>query len=66
MTYNMAENWLQMCDSPRTLWHALHCSTTKLMLLAHGDASTQNKDAGLRIEESLMDVKREEGSLVIE
>lgn len=36
------------------------------MLLAHGDAATYNNtDAGLRIEEGLMDVEREEGSLVI-
>lgn len=35
------------------------------MLLAHGSASTHNTDAGLRIEEGLMDVEREEGSLVI-
>jgi len=36
------------------------------MLLAHGNAATHNTDAGLRIEEGLMDVEREEGSLVIE
>ena len=63
--YNMAKKWLQMADSLYTHWHALHCSTTKLMLLAHGSASAHNTDAGLRIEERLMDVEKEEGSLVI-
>ena len=64
--YDMAKKWLQMADSLYTHWRALHCSTTKLMLLAHGNASTHDTDVGLRIEEGLMDVEREEGSLVIE
>lgn len=62
----MAKKWLQNADSLYTHGRALHCSTTKLMLSAHGNASTHNTEAGLGIEEGLMDVKREERSSVIE
>ncbi|CAB1456262.1 unnamed protein product [Pleuronectes platessa] len=64
---------LTHCEVTDMPYIALHRSTSLYIALLPsscsqpvGDASERRTDAGLRIEEGLMDVEREDGSLVIE